>query len=95
MILGGRYSAFKNETDYELPYAMLVCEAGRGAEGLHVGHSELVFNTNVDDLFYGKLTKVIADHDGENEIEHEEDFCGDPSVVRRDILTRPARLWAI
>ncbi|MCU7813268.1 MAG: hypothetical protein KZQ77_18840, partial [Candidatus Thiodiazotropha sp. (ex Notomyrtea botanica)] len=74
LILDGRFSAFDNETDYELPGFMLGGEAGRGEEGLHLGHNELAISANVDDMFYGKLTAAIADHEGETEVELEEAF---------------------
>ncbi|MEW8505474.1 MAG: TonB-dependent receptor [Candidatus Thiodiazotropha sp.] len=74
LILDGRYSAFDNESEYELPGFMLGGEAGRGEEGLHLGHNELAISANVDDLFFGKLTTAIADHEGETEVELEEAF---------------------
>ncbi|MEW8523997.1 MAG: hypothetical protein AB2552_13185 [Candidatus Thiodiazotropha endolucinida] len=74
LILDGRFGAFDNESDYELPGFMLGGEAGRGEEGFHLGHNELAISANVDDLFYGKLTAAIADHEGETEVELEEAF---------------------
>lgn len=74
LILDGRFTAFDNETAYELPGFMLGGEAGRGEEGFHIGHSELAFSANVDDLFYGKLTAALHDHEGSTEVELEEAF---------------------
>ncbi|MES9812369.1 MAG: hypothetical protein ABW161_06160 [Candidatus Thiodiazotropha sp.] len=74
LILDGRFGAFDNESDYELPGFMLGGEAGRGEEGFHLGHSELAISANVDDLFYGKLTAAVADHEGDTEVELEEAF---------------------
>ncbi|MCU7829297.1 MAG: TonB-dependent receptor [Candidatus Thiodiazotropha sp. (ex Myrtea sp. 'scaly one' KF741663)] len=74
LILDGRFSAYENETDYELPGFMLGGEAGRGEEGFHLGHNELAISANVDDMFYGKMTAVIADHEGETEVELEEAY---------------------
>ncbi|MEW8026455.1 MAG: hypothetical protein AB2806_01765 [Candidatus Thiodiazotropha sp.] len=74
LILDGRFGAFDNESDYELPGFMLGGEAGRGEEGFHLGHNELAISANVDDLFYGKLTAAIADHEGDTEVELEEAF---------------------
>ncbi|MCG7874046.1 MAG: hypothetical protein N0C81_17265 [Candidatus Thiodiazotropha lotti] len=74
LILDGRYGSFDNDSDYELPGFMLGGEAGRGEEGFHLGHSELVLSANVDDLFYGKMTAAIAEHDGETEVELEEAY---------------------
>ena len=74
LILDGRYSDYSNTSDYELPGFMLGGEAGRGEEGFHLGHNELAISANVDDMFYGKMTAVIADHEGETEVELEEAF---------------------
>ena len=74
LILDGRYSDYSNNSDYELPGFMLGGEAGRGEEGFHLGHNELAISANVDDMFYGKMTAVIADHEGETEVELEEAF---------------------
>ncbi|MES9848654.1 MAG: TonB-dependent receptor [Candidatus Thiodiazotropha sp.] len=74
LILDGRFGAFDNESDYELPGFMLGGEAGRGEEGFHLGHNELAISANVDDLFYGKLTAAIAEHEGDTEVELEEAF---------------------
>ncbi|MEW8165501.1 MAG: hypothetical protein AB2726_03580 [Candidatus Thiodiazotropha endolucinida] len=74
LILDGRFGAFDNESDYELPGFMLGGEAGRGEEGFHLGHNELAISANVDNLFYGKLTAAIADHEGDTEVELEEAF---------------------
>jgi len=74
LILDGRYTAYGNDSEYALPGFLLGGEAGRETEGFHLGHNELVFSANVDDSFYGKLTTVIADHEGETEVELEEAY---------------------
>jgi hypothetical protein len=74
LILDGRYGAFDNDTDYELPGFMLGGEAGRGEEGFYIGHNELAISANVDDMFYGKLTTAIVDHEGSTEVELEEAY---------------------
>lgn len=74
LILDGRYGSYSNESDYELPGFMLGGEAGRGEEGLHLGHNELTVSANVDDMFYGKLAAALHEHDGETEVELEEAF---------------------
>ncbi|MEL0586023.1 MAG: hypothetical protein AAES65_14215 [Candidatus Thiodiazotropha sp. (ex. Lucinoma kazani)] len=74
LILDGRFTSYDNGTDYELPGFMLGGEAGRGEEGFHLGHNELAISANVDDMFYGKLTAVVADHEGDTEVELEEAF---------------------
>lgn len=72
LILDGRYTSYDNDSDYELPGFMLGGEAGRGEKGFHLGHNELVIAANIDDMFYGKMTSVLHDHEGETEVELEE-----------------------
>ncbi|MCW8919360.1 MAG: hypothetical protein OQL08_11180 [Gammaproteobacteria bacterium] len=74
LILDGRYTHYNNESDYELPGFMLGGEAGRGEKGFALGHNELVLSANIDDLYYGKMTTVLADHDGATEVELEEAY---------------------
>lgn len=74
LILDGRYGSYSNDSDYELPGFMLGGEASRGEQGFHLGHNELVISSNIDDMFFGKVTTVIADHEGETEVELEEAF---------------------
>ncbi|GAA0780565.1 MULTISPECIES: hypothetical protein [Pseudomonadati] len=44
------------------------------AEGFGLGETELAISANIDDMFYGKMTAVLASHDGETEVELEEAF---------------------
>lgn len=74
LTLDGRYGSYSNVTDYELPGFMLGGEASRGGQGFNLGHNELSISSNIDDMFYGKLTTVIADHEGETEVELEEAY---------------------
>lgn len=75
LILDGRYASFDNDPEhYELPGFAKGNEAGLGARGLSLGHSELIMSANVDENFYGQLTLAFADHDGETEVELEEAF---------------------
>jgi len=43
-------------------------------EGFGLGETELAISANIDDMFYGKMTAVLASHDGETEVELEEAF---------------------
>jgi len=74
LTLDGRYGSYSNVSDYELPGFMLGGEASRGEQGFHLGHTELSMSSNIDDMFFGKFTMAIADHEGETEIELEEAF---------------------
>ena len=74
LTIDGRYGSYTNESDYELPGFMLGGEATRGEQGFGLGHNELSISSNIDDMFYGKLTLAIADHEGETEVELEEAY---------------------
>lgn len=74
LILDGRYASYGNDSDYELPGFMLGGEAGRGEEGFHLGHNELVLSANIDDMFFGRMTTIFADHEGSTEVELEEAY---------------------
>lgn len=43
-------------------------------EGFGLGHTELSLSSPIDDLFEGRLTGVLEDHEGETELELEEAF---------------------
>ena len=74
LTLDGRYGAYSNTSDYALPGFMLGGEASRGEKRFHLGHNELSLSAKVDDMFYGKLTTAIAEHEGATEVELEEAF---------------------
>ena len=75
MVLQGQYAGYGHAPDhYELPGFMLGGEAGVPAAGFALGHGELVMSSNIDDLFFGKLSMAIADHEGATEMEMEEAF---------------------
>lgn len=74
LVLDGRYGSYSNTSNYALPGFMLGGEASRGTQGYHLGHNELILSANIDDMFYGKLTTAIADHEGETEVELEEAY---------------------
>ena len=80
LVIDGRYGSFLNTTDYVLPGFMLGGEASRGTNGYHLGHNELIFSSNIDDMFFGKLTTAIADHEGETEVELEEAYIETLSI---------------
>lgn len=74
LVLDGRYGSYSNTTDYALPGFMLGGEATRGKKRFYLGHNELSLSAKVDNMFYGKLTTAIAEHEGETEVELEEAF---------------------
>ena len=75
VILEGVYASYKNNPeDYALPGYALGGEAGLASEGFSLGHSEIIFSSNIDDKFFGQLTLAIAEHNGSTEVELEEAF---------------------
>ena len=75
MVLQGQYADYKQDpAAYELPGFMLGGEAGLAEAGFGLGHGELVMSSNIDDMYFGKLTLAIADHDGVTETELEEAY---------------------
>jgi len=75
VIIDGVYADYKNDPeDYALSGYALGGEAGLAPQGFSLGHSELVFSSNIDDKFYGRFTLAIVEHEGELEIELEEAF---------------------
>ena len=75
VILEGVFASYKNEPgEYNLPGYALGGEAGLPPEGFSLGHSEIIFSSNIDDKFFGQFTLAIAEHDNEIEVELEEAF---------------------
>ncbi|MGH1539199.1 MAG: hypothetical protein ACRBHB_02145 [Arenicella sp.] len=74
-ILDGRYANYDNDPEeYELPGFSLGGEAELPESGFSLGHVELGASAEVDNVFSGKLTVAIAEHEGETEVELEEAF---------------------
>ena len=75
MILEGVYASYKNDPDdYALSGYALGGEAGLAPEGFSLGHSELIFSSNIDDKFFAQFTLAVAEHDGETEVDIEEAY---------------------
>jgi len=75
IILDGVFASYKNDPgEYNLPGYALGGEAGLSPEGFSLGHSEIIFSSNIDDKFFGRFTLAIAEHDNEIEVEVEEAF---------------------
>ena len=74
-ILDGRYANYDNDPEeYELPGFSLGGEAELPESGFTLGHIELSASTEIDNVFAGKLTVAIAEHEGETEVELEEAY---------------------
>ena len=93
LILDGRYTAYANDSEYTLPGFLLGGEAGREEEGFHLGHNELAISADVDDSFYGKLTTVIADHEGSTEVELEEAYV-ETLALGQGLTIRAGRFYS-
>ena len=75
LILDGQYTYLKHKPDeYKLPGFGLGGEAGLYEQGFSLGHSEIILSANADDKFYGQLTFVMEEHDGESHNKIEESF---------------------
>ncbi len=75
LVLDARLAFTENASDdYEIPGFMLGGEAGLAEQGFSLGHSELSFSSNIDDLYFGKLTLALAEHEGESNTEIEEAY---------------------
>ena len=74
LILDGRYSAYMDDGDYELPGFMLGGEVSKGEQGFSLGHTELVMSANIDDMYFGKLTAALHSSDEGSEVELEEAY---------------------
>ncbi|MCW9024095.1 MAG: porin [Gammaproteobacteria bacterium] len=80
LTLDGRYGSYSNAGDYELPGFMLGSEASRGEKGFYLGHNELSISANIDDMFYGKFTTAITEHEAKTEVELEEAYIETPAL---------------
>ena len=74
VLIGTYGSVDLDEEEYAIPGFLLGPETGPGLDGLSLGESELNFNANIDDKFFGNLTFALAEHEGELEVELEEAF---------------------
>ena len=75
VILDGVFASYKNDPQgYNLPGFALGGEAGLPPEGFSLGHSEIIFSSNIDDKFFGQFTLAVAGHDNEIEVELEEAY---------------------
>jgi hypothetical protein len=93
LTLDGRYGNYSNISDYELPGFMLGGEASRSEQGFNLGHTELSISSNVDDMFFGKLTTAIAEHEGSTEVELEEAYI-ETLAVGHGITAKAGRFFS-
>ena len=76
VVLDGGFASTKSDPeDYSIAGFDVGEPEGRvEGEGFYAGHNEITASSNIDDKFYGQATLVIAEHDGDTEIELEEAY---------------------
>ncbi len=75
IILDGTYISYENNPEhYHLPGFALGGKAKLTAPGFSLGHSEIVFSSNIDSNFFGQFTIALDEHDGKTELKLEEAF---------------------
>ena len=71
-VLNGKYSSFSRSGEVAPKGFGVAHEGERGKEGLHIGESELIMNSDIGEKFSGSLTAAIVNEDGADKIELEE-----------------------
>ena len=71
-VLNGKYSSFSRSGEVAPKGFSVAHEGERGKEGLHIGESELIMNSDIGEKFSGSLTAAIVNEDGADKIELEE-----------------------
>ena len=71
-VLNGKYSSFSRSGEVAPKGFSVAHEGERGKEGLHIGESELIMNSEIGEKFSGSLTAAIVNEDGADKIELEE-----------------------
>ena len=73
-VLNGKYTSFTRSGEV-VPKGFGVAHEGeRGREGLQIGESELIMNSDIGENFSGSLTAAIVREDGADKIELEEAY---------------------
>lgn len=73
LVLDGRFTSYSNGSYYILPGFMLG-KSERDDKGFHLGRTELLFNSDIDDMFYGRVTTALTDREGSTDVELEEAY---------------------
>ena len=71
-VLNGKYTSFSRSGEVAPKGFSVAHEGERGKEGLHIGESELIMNSDIGEKFSGSLTAAIVNEDGADKIELEE-----------------------
>ena len=73
-VLNGKYTSFTRSGEVEPKGFGTAHEGERGREGLYIGESELIINSDIGEKFSGSLTAAIVREDGADKIELEEAY---------------------
>lgn len=74
LILNGTYAQYSAESAPEVAGTVLGPEAGFKPEGLSLGETELVVESNIDDQFHGWASVALENEDGETVVAVEEAY---------------------
>ncbi len=73
-VLNGKFTSFSRDGEVAPKGFGTAHEGERGREGLQIGESELIINSNIGEKFSGSLTAAIVREDGADKIELEEAY---------------------
>ena len=73
-VLNGKYTSFTRSGEVAPKGFGVAHEGERGREGLQIGESELIMNSDIGEKFSGSLTAAIVREDGADKIELEEAY---------------------
>ncbi|PPR25248.1 MAG: hypothetical protein CFH34_01516, partial [Alphaproteobacteria bacterium MarineAlpha9_Bin4] len=73
-VLNGKYTSFSRSGEVAPKGFGTAHEGERGREGLQIGESELIMNSDIGEKFSGSLTAAIVREDGADKIELEEAY---------------------
>ena len=72
--MNGKYTSFSRSGEVAPKGFGTAHEGERGREGLQIGESELIMNSDIGEKFSGSLTAAIVREDGADKIELEEAY---------------------
>ncbi len=73
-VFNGKYTSFSRSGEVEPKGFGTAHEGERGREGLQIGESEIIMNSDIGEKFSGSLTAAIVREDGADKIELEEAY---------------------
>ena len=73
-VLNGKYTSFTRSGEVAPKGFGVAHEGERGKEGLYIGESELIIESDIGEKFSGSLTAALVNEDGADKIELEEAY---------------------